>query len=65
MSSLRNRAAVAGNVIGAGKNDNHFRLQIDHILTEADQHLRSGLPADPAIDVRLTGKMIPRASICR
>ena len=32
-------------------------MKIDHILAEADQHLRRGLPADAAVDVRLAGKI--------
>jgi hypothetical protein len=33
-------------------------VQLDHILTKAHQHLRSGLPVDAAVDVRLAGKII-------
>ena len=49
---------VSGNVIGAGQNDNHFGMQIDHILAEADQHLRRGLPADAAVEVGLAGEIV-------
>ncbi len=36
----------------------HLRLQMDHILPEAQHHLRRRLPADAAIDIRLAGEAL-------
>ena len=49
-------SGVAGDVVGAGQNHHHLGLQRNHILTEAHQHLRRGLPADAAVNVGLAGK---------
>ena len=57
MSSSPHGTGVAGNVVGAGKNDDDLGMKIDHILAKANQHLRRGLPANAAIDVRLAGKI--------
>ena len=51
-------AGVAGNVIGAGQNDHHLGMQVNYILAEAHQHLRRGLPADAAVEVRLAGERV-------
>ncbi len=52
----RHGAGVAGEVVGAGKDDDDFWLERDDIGAETDEHLRSGLAADAAVDVRLAGK---------
>src|SRR5215472_17891955 len=51
-------AGVAGNVVCASENDDDFGLEIDHILTVANQHLGSRLSANAAINVRLRRKEI-------
>ena len=33
-------------------------MQVNHILAEAHQHLRRGLPADAAVEVGLAGKVV-------
>jgi hypothetical protein len=58
MSSETHGAGVACDVVGAGKNDDHFRLEVEHILAEAHQHLRRGLPADAPVEVRLAGEVV-------
>ena len=58
MSSLRVGPVTPGDVVGSGQHDQHLGMQINHILAEAHQHLRSGLPVDAAVDVRLTGKIV-------
>ena len=35
----------------------HLGMQVDYILAKAHQHLRRGLPADAAVEVRLAGKI--------
>ena len=55
---VRDRSRIARNVVGSGKYYNGFRLKINYVLPKAHQHLRGGLPADAAIDVRLAGKRI-------
>ena len=50
------RTGVAGEIVGAGKNHHDFGLQRDHVRAKADQHLRRGLSADAAVDVRLAGE---------
>ena len=57
MSSMPHRAGVAGDVIGAREDHNNFGLQVDHILAKTNQHLRRGLSADAAVDVRLARKI--------
>src|SRR5512146_2146265 len=47
-------ASVAGDVVNARQNDYNLWLQIDDILMKAENHLRRGLAADAAIDIRLT-----------
>ncbi len=32
-------------------------MKLDHVLAEADQHLRRGLASDAAVEVGLTGKI--------
>ena len=51
-------SGVSGDVVGAGQNDHHLRMQVNHILAEADQHLRRGLSADAAVQVRLAGEIV-------
>ncbi len=46
-------AGIARDVIGPGKDDDDLGLKCDHILVKAEDHLRSGLAADAAIDVWL------------
>src|SRR5205823_14528840 len=46
---VRNWTGVTGDVVGAGENDDHSWLQVNNILLEADQHLRSGLAANATI----------------
>ena len=61
----RHRTRVARNVVGAGQHDHCGRLQVDHIRIHANQHLRRGLPADPAIHIRLAGKgLIQPPEVC-
>ncbi len=36
-------------------------MKIDHVLAKADQHLRSSLSSDAAVDVRLAGKVLVNA----
>src|SRR4029077_7413383 len=50
-------AGVAGNIVRAGEDHNHFGMKLNYILAEADEHLRRGLAADAAIDVGLAGKI--------
>src|SRR6202789_4084110 len=50
------RSSITGNIIRPGQNHHRRRMQIDHILTKPHHHLRSSLPADPAIHVRLARK---------
>ena len=33
-------------------------MQINHVLTEAHEHLRSGLPVDASVDVRLARERV-------
>ena len=47
----RGRSGVSGNIIGSGKDNDHFGLQRNHILTESNEHLWSCLSADAAIDI--------------
>ena len=47
---------VLGNVVDAREYDDSFRLQCDHVLTEAYEHLRSRLAGNTAVDVRLARK---------
>ncbi len=49
-------AGVAGDVVGAGEDDDDFGLERDDVGAEADEHLRRGLAADAAVDVGLAGK---------
>ena len=51
-------AGVAGNVVGSGENDNHLGMKINHVLAEADEHLRRGLASDAAVEVGLAGKIL-------
>ncbi len=50
------RAGVAGEIVGAGEDDDDFWLERDDVWAKAYEHLRSGLAADAAVDVRLAGK---------
>src|SRR5258706_6604810 len=50
-------ARVSGDVVGAGENDHHFRMKLDHVLPEANEHLRRRLASDAPVDVRLAGKI--------
>src|SRR5579863_1986574 len=50
-------AGVAGDVVGAGEDDDDFGLQGDYVLAEADQHLRGGLASDAAVEVGLAGEI--------
>ena len=52
----RHRAGVAGEVVGAGEDEDDFGLERDDVGAEADEHLRGGLAADAAVDVGLAGK---------
>jgi hypothetical protein len=36
-------------------------MQVDDVLAEADEHLRSGLAANAAVDVRLAGERLVEA----
>ena len=38
-----------GDVVDTSQYHDRLRVQINHILTETNQHLRSGLPADATI----------------
>ena len=49
-------AGVAGDVVGAGKDDHHGGFEVDDVLLEAYEHLRRGLAADAAVDVGLAGE---------
>ena len=51
-------AGVSRNVVGAGQDDDNLGMQVNYILTEAHQHLRRGLPADAAVEVRLAGEIV-------
>ncbi len=53
---LRAGPGVARDIVGAGKDEYHLRLQSDDVLAEAQQHLRRGLPADAAVEVALAGE---------
>ena len=52
----RHRSRVPGDIVRSAKNNHHLGLQSDHVLVEAQHHLRRRLPADTAIDVRLARK---------
>src|SRR4029077_19657362 len=52
------RPGGAGKVVGSCQNYHGFGVQVDHVLAEAEQHLRRGLAADAAIDVGLAGKRL-------
>ncbi len=45
-------------IVGAGEHDQHFGMQIDHVLTKAHQHLRSRLAINAAVEVRPAGEII-------
>jgi hypothetical protein len=51
-------ARVSRNVIDAGQQNHGSGLEVDHIGIHPNQHLRSGLAADPAIYVRLPRKVL-------
>ena len=48
---------VAGDVVGASENDDDFGLEVDDVLAEADEHLRSSLSTDAAVDISLAGEI--------
>ena len=48
----------AGDVVGSGEDDQNFGMEIDYILLKADEHLRSSLSVDTAVDVGLAGKIV-------
>src|SRR5260370_1196978 len=50
-------AGGSSDVIGAGENDHNLGMKINHVLPEADEHLRRGLASDAAVDVGLAGKV--------
>src|SRR5258708_4599860 len=50
-------AGVSSDVIGAGESDQNLGMKINHVLPEADEHLRRGLASDAAVDVGLAGKV--------
>ena len=50
------RAGVPREIIGARQDDDHLRMQGDHICAEANEHLRCRLATDASIDVGPTGK---------
>ena len=50
------RTGVAGDVVGAGEQDDDLRLQGEHVGAQPDEHLRRRLPADAAVDVALPGE---------
>ena len=52
----RHRAGVAGDVVGAGEDDDDFGLKSDDVGAKANEHLRRGLAADAAVDVGLAGE---------
>ena len=54
----RLRPGIAGDVVGAGQQNECRGLQIDHVRKHPNQHLRSGLPANAAIHVRLAGERL-------
>ena len=45
----RDHAVVVGDIIDAGQDDHRFRLQVDDVLAETDQHLGSGLATDATV----------------
>ncbi len=47
------RAGVTGDIVDTGKDHNDAGVEIDHILSESQEHLWGGLAADAAIDIRL------------
>ena len=47
------RPGVAGDVVGPREEDDHLRLQGEHVGPQPDEHLRRRLPADAAVDVAL------------
>src|SRR5687768_16147036 len=51
------RTGVAREVVSPGEYDDDFWLQLDHIGTKADQHLRRRLPTDTTVEVGLAGKI--------
>ena len=54
----RHGPGIARDIVGAGQDDYCGGLQVDHVGEHADQHLRSGLTADAAVDVRLAGERL-------
>src|SRR5437667_5699842 len=40
------------------QNDDRLRLEGKHVSADAEQHLRRGLPADPAVHIRLARKKL-------
>ena len=54
----RHRAGIAGDVIGAGENDDDLWVEVDDVRTKANEHLRCGLPADAAVNVGLAGERL-------
>ncbi len=57
MSSSPHGPGIAGDIVGPREDDDDLGLQIDHILAEAHQHLRRGLPSNAAVHVRLARKI--------
>ena len=50
------RPRVTRDIVCTREDHHGLRLQRNDVRTEADQHLRRGLPADASIDIRLAGK---------
>ncbi len=46
----RDRAGILRDVVGAGHDMDHRRLERDHVAAEADEHLRRGLAGNAAAD---------------
>ena len=49
-------AGIAGDVVYAGEDDDCGGVEVDDVLTEADEHLWRGLAADAAVEVGLSGE---------
>jgi len=59
----RHRAGLSRDVIRPGKNHYDARLQCDYVRPKLDQHLRSGLPADSAANVRFAGEKLAESRL--
>ena len=54
--AVRSGAGVAGDVVRTGEEDHGGGFEVDDIGEKPDEHLRSGLAADAAIDVGFAGE---------